>query len=530
MKTILKATMGNKLSTTKMCKQLNVFLKQFITLLLVLSFALPHNVIANNDPSDFEEKIDNDSNRLNFDVLDTDELARRGVNPDQLLRTNSSSRLNDGRRITIDLIQGEVKAHQFNVIIAVLEQLEPQLRRAFELNPNTKFEPVIVTAEGEERLLDATIQDVLNFINDIREGKVTRVSINQSTAQRIRGFFSRAFEKTTAEDVKWGLARLAINGTSATISLYITNVPFPIAPLLGYGLIGAASAGIAVFLEKFTEWLDHNEVNRSRPLRNRLGSIETYLLLSPLLIGLQGTGLNTMEGVQLLAGTAALSVVLQNAYYFIKKRSANAAFIYKWGATETAFVAAIPLVLPIFDIPTENIMRTIGMTFVYMAMATASQGIWEKLIVSVRRPFLDRATESDLKGFAERVSGQKIFDMTYRERTSLIKSDELLARKPYKKYFFFISVASVLASILGSAASYKGIDILSTTGKLMLGALGVSGLYFSFRQSRAEKKAASEIWSEMAANRSTTNEAGPRLSDVVLNFNNSPNLCSSLFR
>lgn len=66
-------------------------------------------------------------------------------------------------------------------------------------------------------------------------------------------------------------------------------------------IVGAGSGSIGLFLQKYTSWLIDNKVTPKNTRRyNKIGSIETYMLLSPILIPIQGAGWNTLEVPELL--------------------------------------------------------------------------------------------------------------------------------------------------------------------------------------------------------------------------------------
>src|SRR5690606_32833111 len=141
----------------------------------------------------------------------------------------------------------------------------------------------------------------------------------------------------------------------------------------------------------------------------------------------------------LLTGSAAATVVVQNVYHQIKKRSPQAAMWYKWYAVEALFLSMPYLMMPMWDIYTKSAVETITSTFLFSLYSTASQGIWDIFITKLRKPHLEAAIKKDLAEMAERLKGVDTTNMTPREIDAITKREEFKVREPYKKYFFAAS-------------------------------------------------------------------------------------------
>lgn len=185
------------------------------------------------------------------------------------------------------------------------------------------------------------------------------------------------------------------------------------------------------------------------------------------------------RGAGIIAGGAALSVVVQNAYYFIKKRSPTAAMWYKWYATEALFLTAASFALPFFDQPINDPWKSAATLLVTALLSTASQGVWDILLTDhLRKPRLEAAIRKDLSELAEKTSKTLITDEKYKEVVLNHKNNkkhELDVRKVFNRYFYAASLVSVLSAIAMTMGSNKSIDLLFLAGKAGLFTLGVTG-------------------------------------------------------
>ncbi len=408
-------------------KKLNKFSKQCTALLLVLALTIPQNLFANN-PSD-KEPNDIPAERFNFsEALSPQEINTIGVAPGELQFINTTG-LQNGKTIDLDVIRGQFKAKDSEKILEVLNQLKSEIEESYRLNPNTKFEFVHIADENEKNV-DLTATEILEILKDINnETNAVDVKIESSKAAKFKSFFAHLFDKTSKSDIYWSLARVAGSGTSAYVSFhYGSGFPIPVSIALA-GVLGAGSGSIGLFIEKFTGWLEHNKATPEKGVRNYLGSLETYMLLSPALIGLQSDGLVSVEGAALLAGTAAAGVIVQSAYYMIKKRFPGAAMWYKWYATEALFLTVPYLAMPAWDIYSGNIKAAIISTFVTALASTASQGVWDVLITKkLRGPKLEAAMKADIAELADKLSGRHIYVNNPEALAKVIHEDELRTR------------------------------------------------------------------------------------------------------
>lgn len=461
-------------------KKLNKSFKQFTALLLVLSLTIPQNLFANN-AADGEDKSPLPAERLDFNkALSSEDLARIGVEHGSLQTMNTTGSLK-GMKVDLDVIRGEFKGEDSSKLIRVLKQLEPEIRQAYALDPATKFQFIYIADEREKEVRFEALE-IINFLESINnQTEVTTEKVKFSTAEKLRNVFTSMFDKTSKSDIYWSLARLAGGGTSATLSFYLgSDMPLPVSLFLGYGVLGAGSAGIGLFIEKFTGWLEHNAPTPRKGARNYLGSVETYMLLSPALIGLQNNGLMSVEGAALLAGTAGVAAIVQTVYYTIKKRFPTAAMWYKWYATEALFLTVPYLIMPSWDIYTSNIFLTIQSTFLTALFSTMSQGVWDVLLTKkIRAPVLQKAIAQDVSELSQRLSGRSLNDilnMSHTELNKIVHQEEFKVRERFKKWFFLASIVSVTSAVATNTGVYMGIDALKVGGMAGLALLGVSGL------------------------------------------------------
>jgi len=413
-------------------KKLNNSLKQFTALLIVFSLVIPQNLFANSS-GDGDSSSSLPAERLDFNkALSNEDLAKIGVEHGSVQTINTTGSFK-GMKVDIDVIRGEFKGEDSGKLIRLLKQLEPEIRQAYALNPETKFQFVYVADEKEKEIRFEALE-IINFLESINnQTEITTEKIKSSTAEKFKSLFAKMFDKTSKSDFYWSLARFAGGGTSATLSFHLgSGMPLPVSLFLGYGVLGGGSAGIGLFIEKFTGWLEHNAPTPKKGARNYLGSIETYMLLSPALIGLQNNGLMSVEGAGLIAGSAAVATIVQSVYYTIKKRYPTAAMWYKWYATEALFLTVPYLIMPSWDIYTSNIIMTIQSTFLTALFSTMSQGVWDVLLTKkVRAPVLQKAIEKDISELSQRLSGKtlnEILAMSRSQQNKLAHQEEFKVR------------------------------------------------------------------------------------------------------
>ena len=488
--------MGNIAEKLNSCINLNkinvsILFKKLIALLVVFSITLPQNLFANSPTDGDGNKNELSQERLDFQRILTPAVMNEiGVAPDSIQTINTTGVLN-GLKTDIDLIRGEFESKDFDKFIKILKKLEPQIRRAYELDPSTKFQFLYASGPNEKEMrIEA--QEVLNLLSDIEKNiSVTKETISLERIKKMKDFFVNAFDQTSKSDIYWALARLAFGGSSATLSFYVgSQLPLPASMFLGYAVLGAGSGGIGLFIEKFTGWLDNNTIDPTKPrtLRSRISSVESFMFMSPLLIGLQDTGVFTVEGAGLMAGTAGAVAVIQNVYYMIKRKSPHAAMWYKWYATEAAFLTAPYLIAPAFDIYAENLMATVSSTFLTSLFSTASQGVWDVFITNIRKPYLEAAMRKDAAELANRLQGIDITKIDPRELDRITKVEENKVRERFKKYYFFASIWSVTSAVTSNTGVYMGIPALIYAGTGGLAVLGASGVttwaYVKYRKNK----------------------------------------------
>lgn len=468
-------------------KKINKSAKQFTALLIVLTTAIPQNLFANPTSGDKGETPSTLApERIDFQkALTSEELAKHGVQPGTVEYFNSTSTIQN-QKVDIDVIKGFLPGSHANILVDIMMELEPELRQSIELMPDTKIE-FVNTSDPSQKKISVHAQDILDILEKIKSVNKTDYKIPNSLAaeyaELLTNMFKgtvKIFDKTTGQDVFWSFLRVAGSGGITTIGFTVGNIPLPVSAFIGGVVIGGGSGGIGLFLEKFTGWLENNKVTPENTRRyNRIGSVETYMLLSPVLIGLQATGINTIEGAGLIAGTAAASVVIQNVYFFIKKRSPRAAMWYKWYATEALFLSAISYAMPAFGIYSKDVFKTIQNAFVTALMSTSSQGVWDILLTDyIRKPLLQEAIRKDISDLAERISKTPFTEEQFRQIMANRKeryAEENLVRKKFKKYFYFASLASVLSAAAKIVGESNGIPIMETVGNGGLVVLGTSG-------------------------------------------------------
>ncbi len=453
------------------------------TIIFSLAFSSPYAAASSSDSYDTSRSAP----RIDFEsTLNAQTLGSMGFKDGQIQFLQTQSTRN-GEKVEIDVLRGELEQESVHNVRKLLEHLAPQIRKVHEANPDSRFQFNYISEQGETAL-DVTAQEILSVLRDIdpdtrtNEEKIDSVISTKLKAILNKTFSSetysdatrRAFDKTTKNDVMWALMRFVAAGGSTTWAFTLSDIPLPTAMVLGVSL-GAASGGFGLFIEKFTGWLDNNKTIPGRKL-NYITSKETLMLLAPLLIGLQGTGIATPEGAALLGGYSTATVLAQNIYYQIKKRSPSAAMWYKWYAVEALFLSIPYFMLPMWDIYTRSVVEAITATFAYSLFSMASQGMWDLFLTSVRRPHLEAAIKRDLSELAERLKGVDITKLTPRELDAITKREEFKVRAPYKKYFFAGSILSVTSAVAGNAGAYMQSPALEISGQAGLLLLGSTSL------------------------------------------------------
>lgn len=424
----------NSFLGTETCKKLNNFFKQITTLLIVFSIALPQNLFANNSPSDDlreSERAELAPERIDFNALTPESLNRIAIQPESLQTLNTTGMF-EGQRIDIDVIRGEFQSDEADKILKVLNELKGQIEEAYRLNPNTKFEFVHISKEGDTKL-NLAAEEILNFLKDINNNTQDKSeAINSGSWEKIKNFFTLVFNKTSKSDIYWALARFGAGTTSATLSFHFASgFPLSISLILGTTL-GTASGSVGLFIERFTDWLEKNKPTPHKGARNYLSSIETALFVSPLLIGLQHNGLFSVEGMTLLLGTAAITPVIQSTYYKLRSKFPKVGLWYKWYAVEAAFLTVPYMMMPGWDIYTNSITKTIASTFLTALFSTMSQGVWDVLLTDkIRAPYLKEAMKKDIAEFSSKVSGRHIYQNNAQALDNLLHSDENKTRAFY---------------------------------------------------------------------------------------------------
>jgi hypothetical protein len=458
---------------------------------IILSVALASNGFASSsDGFDLNRPLsENEGSRV--DALN---LAR----PD--ISTFSTEVVHEGKALTVDIARGQVGSHELTKIVQVFRMMEPQIRKAYELDPNLKIKFYHITDSSNHTYVPAT--EILDFLESISKGVLhENIRIDQTTADKLKAALGSIFDQTSRSDLYWGMARLAGGGSSSIFSFYFSNLPLPAALFVGVAVSGAGSAAIGIFIEKFTGWLDHNVVDPTKNIRNRLGSIETYMLLSPALIALTSQHVNNIESALLIAGTATASVIVQNVYHTIRKVSPNAAMWYKWYATEVLFVSAPSIALNLLGYGAANLTATVTTAFYAGLLTTVSQGVWDILITKMRKPFLEAAIQRDLSEFAERFNGKSVLSIRADQMKNITSMDQLIAvtsgkdvtkmteseyraiahkyenevRERFKKFYYFASAWSVASAMAMTAGANAGNAALTNGGTLGLVVLGISG-------------------------------------------------------
>lgn len=132
----------------------------------------------------------------------------------------------------IAVIQGELPGSQSQTLLDIFKELEPEIRKAVEIDPNTKFQ-FIYAAPESKKTMDVTAQQILEMLKVLNPTAVHDERIPDSLVaeyqELLRNFFKSTrniFNQTTGSDVKWALARLAGAGSSTTLSFfYGMNLP-----------------------------------------------------------------------------------------------------------------------------------------------------------------------------------------------------------------------------------------------------------------------------------------------------------------
>jgi hypothetical protein len=482
---------------TKLTQKFNITLRQTLALMIVFSLVVPQNLFANPAGGDGTNvKVELAPERLDFNkALTPAEMNEIGIEDGSVYTLNTTGELN-GMKVDLDVIRGQFKAEDADKLVKVLQQLEPEIRSAYELDPNTKFMFVYV-ADEKEKQISIQAKEILDLLSGINKNvSVTEEKIKFSTAEKLRKAFSSVFDKTSKSDLYWSLARFAGGGTSATLSFHLgSGLPLPVSLFLGYAVLGAGSAGVGLFIEKYTGWLVNNAADPSRGIKNYLGSVETYMFLSPVLIGLQSTGVLSVEGAALIGGTVGGATLVQSAYYTLKKRFPKVAMWYKWYATEALFLTIPYLIAPSWDIYAENILTTIQSTFLTALFSTMSQGVWDVLLTDkIRAPLLQEAMKKDVMNLSERLSGSRISDEKFSDIVLDHKAnheEEFKVRQRFKKFYFLASFVSVSSAVATNTGVYMGMHALKIAGISGLTVLGLSGAvtwaYVKYKNYKASK-------------------------------------------
>jgi hypothetical protein len=469
------------------------FLKQAIAIFLSLSLAMP--VYATDDfereaPDLGANLIANESDAFNRLKLSNPAVA-----------TYSTTVQHEGKILEVSVARGEVAGHEINKVIKIFKMMEPDIRKAHALDPNTKFQFFHITDTRHENAQYLAATEILDFLKTIDAGTSGEtVRIDNNVVDKFKKAFGSIFDQTSTSDIYWGMLRLAGSGTSSTFSFFVAGFPIPVSLIVGAAVTGGSSATIGILIEKFTGWLDNNKVDPNNKM-NRIGSIETYMLLSPVLIPLSAYGINNVESAMLLAGTATLSVLVQNIYFMVKKRSPNAAMWYKWLATEVLFVTVPTVALNLMGYQATDVVAAVMTAFKSGTLGTLAQGVWEIFLTKVRKPFLEAAILKDLAEMSERFNGRRVFSLSRQEMQGIKTMEELKAklggknildiseseykaiahkaenevRARFKKYFYFASLWSVASAMAMTAGGYSGNSALYYTGMAGIFMLGLSG-------------------------------------------------------
>src|SRR5690606_36931976 len=129
---------------------------------------------------------------------------------------------------------------------SLLHYLEPQIKKAYELNPNVRFQFNYITAEGNNTL-DVQAEELLDVLKSIDpRTKTLEEKINSNVASKLKSILSKtfssqtyvnatqhAFDKTTRSDVMWSLMRFTFAGGASTFSFTLSDIPLPTALALG---------------------------------------------------------------------------------------------------------------------------------------------------------------------------------------------------------------------------------------------------------------------------------------------------------
>lgn len=475
-------------------------MKASIAFMIIFSIAIPQNIHANPgaDGSEQQKNQKLSAERIDFNqALPPATVANLGINPGSVFTVNSTAQVN-GQKINVDVLQAEFSVDEVKKMVRLLKQLEPRVKKSMELSPGKKFQINHITSSNDTHNFE--IMEALKFFGELdRDSEFYRKFVHLSVYERITDYFSTLFGKKTKRDYYLTVARFVGGGGSATYSMWVSGIPMPISAIVGITAIGGGSASVGFLIDEYTGWLDNNVVDPKKQVRDRLVSIETLMMLSPLLIHLQETGVFTYDGGVYMAATLGITALIQNGYYEIKKRSPRAAMWYKWKATEVLFLTSSTVMLPIWDIFAVSAMDAILSTFMFAGLSTISQGVWDIFLTSARRPFLEKAQQIDQMEFEERTKGIDLGAMGPGEVYKLLHREEIKVRDKFKIPFYVASFFSVLFSVGGTTGRNTNTAWLVTAGFAGLLALGTVGgvtwFFYNRRVKALEAKA-----TERAAN------------------------------
>jgi hypothetical protein len=461
---------------TKLIRKLNNSLKQLLAVMIVFSIVIPQNLFANPgaDGADapIPESLSNE--RINFEKVLTPEVAAQlNLQSESAITMHTSSETN-GKKIDIDVLQVAFAKKDIKILNQILKKLEPQLRKSYELTPDVKTEINYVGAESDKSISFEAMQAVDFFKGLDKNSTFYKKYVKLSIIEGVKNYFQTLTDPKTKVDYYLTVIRLGGSGGAATFSLWVSGIPTSISGLIGVGVYGGGSAGVGFMIDKYTQWLANNVIDPAKKVRNRLGSIETYMLTAPLLIGLQDTGVFTTEGAAYLAGYMGIATLVQNLYFEMKKRSPKAAMWYKWKATEALFIASGTLLLPMWDVYSINAMDSIISTYKYSSLSTLSQGVWDIFLTNVMTPLLNAAKAKDQSEYRQRTEGKNLKADDIR-LYKILHQDELEVRDHFKPFFFGASLVSVFSAIAGTAGHNSGNQNLITTGLVGMLILGGSG-------------------------------------------------------
>jgi len=421
--------------------------------------------------------------RVHFErALNPEAVQEAGIDPNQVVAIHTQAANQDKAPINIDLIQVMTSSPK---ALATFKLFESEIRRIHEKNPDEKFKflylPDGTLADPQSELSAEEMVRILNSIDD-NSTEVIKPNVNPGLLARYKQKMGSMFDKTTKSDWVYGILRWTVNGV-ATTYVYHMNYPLPVSMIMGLAITGTISASFGIFIEKYIGWLTDNEArpNESKLSRfkNYVYSPETLLFMSPFLIGIQDHNLINALNISAVAGA---TVVVQNAYRYLKQKSPQAAFMYKWYSTE-AFFATMPFViLPAWGIYANGeIFSTVGnsiilATFYTAAIAMASQGLSDKVTEYIREPFLKAGILKDDNLFMKKFGETNVFALDYKSKKSIFHEFEFTARQKFKPYFFGASIVSVASAMTTQLGNNNSNSTLTNIGFSGLATLGLTSL------------------------------------------------------